>query len=64
MRAFSSLSLEELEGLHLEVSGDFASIGIRLSGLTGDFVKAKLLLLANLEQVHLDGVVTINRKNT
>ena len=58
IRLFSSLSLEDLVGLGLEVGGDLASIRVRLARLLVDLVEPELLLLANFQQVHLDRVVT------
>ena len=58
----SSLSLEDSEGLGLEISGDLASGRVSLSSVGCDLVEGELLLLLNLEEVDFNGVVTINRK--
>ena len=51
---YSSLSLEDFVGLHLEVGGDLANVRVGLGRLLVDLLELELLLLANLKQVHLD----------
>ena len=59
----SSLPLEDFEGLHLEVSGNLAHVGVRLARLLVDLVKLELLLFADFKEVHLDRVVTAQERH-
>ena len=54
----SSLSLEDSEGLLLQVTSDLSGMAVSFSAFSGQLFKGELLLLLNLKQVHLNGVVT------
>ena len=56
----SSLSLEDAEGLLLEITSDFTGMAISLGSLTSELIEGKLLFFFNLEQVHLNSVVAVS----
>ncbi len=56
----SSLSLEDTEGLLLEITSDFTGMAVRLGSFTGQLVEGKLFFLFNLDQVDLNGVVAVS----
>ncbi len=56
----SSLSLEDAEGLLLEIASDFTGKAIGLGSLTSELIEGKLLFFFNLEQVHFNGVVAVS----
>ena len=56
----SSLSLEDAEGLLLEITSDFTGMAISLGSLTSELVEGELLFFFNLEQVHLNSVVAVS----
>ena len=58
----SSLSLEELESLFLEGSSNFTNVGVSFSSVSSKLLELKLLFLTDLEQVNLNGVVSIKDK--
>ena len=62
MISCSSLSLEELESLFLEGSSNFTNVGVSFSSVSSKLLELKLLFLTDLEQVNLNGVVSIKDK--
>ena len=58
----SSLSLEDLESLILERSSNFTNVGVSFGGVRSKLLELKLLFLTDLEQVNLNGVVSIKDK--
>ena len=56
----SSLSLEDAEGLLLEIASDFTGMAFGLGALTGELIEGKFLFFFNLEQVHLNSVVAVS----
>ena len=60
----SSLSLEESEGLGLQIGGDFTGVRVSLGSLSVDLIELEDLLLADFEKTHIDGVVTTKQSET
>ena len=61
MREFSSsLSLEDAEGLLLEIASDFTGKAVGLGTLSIELIEGKLLFFFNFEQVHLNSVVAVS----
>ncbi len=56
----SSLSLEDAEGLLLEIASNFTGKAIGLGTLTSELIEGKLLFFFNFEQVHLNSVVAVS----
>ena len=61
MREFSSsLSLEDAEGLLLEITSNFTGKAVGLGTLSIELIEGKLLFFFNFEQVHLNSVVAVS----
>ena len=54
----SALPLEESVGLLLQVGGDLTGVRVGLAGLGRQRIEGDFLRLLNLEQAHVDSVVT------
>ena len=54
----SALPLEESVGLLLQVGGDLTGVRVGLAGLGRQRIEGDFLRLLNLEQAHVDRVVT------